>query len=67
MSNKRTPTEPSYFVSSILRPVKSFFAIGTADEGPGASLKDDLLAQYATDVFEHAAQRYVGRLYINNN
>lgn len=56
MSNKRTPTEPSYFVASILRPLKQFFAIGTT-EGPGMLLKDAFLQEYATEVFTNVAQR----------
>ena len=58
MSNKRDPTEPSYFVPSILRPVKNFFAIATGD-GPGASLKGHFLQPYATDVFQNVTQRFV--------
>jgi conserved oligomeric Golgi complex subunit 2 len=60
MSNKRMPTEPSYFVSSILRPVKNFFAIETSD-GPGALLKDNFLKQCATEVCENVFQRCVDR------
>ncbi|KAJ7132766.1 COG complex component [Mycena crocata] len=61
MSNKQTPKEPSYFVSSILRPVKVFFGIGVG-QGPGASLKDHFLESYATDIFETVSQRYVYHL-----
>lgn len=56
MSNKRMPTEPSYFVPSILRPLKVFFCIST-NEGPGASLKQDYLDAYANEVFDTVAQR----------
>jgi conserved oligomeric Golgi complex subunit 2 len=56
MSNKRSPTEPSYFVAGILRPLKSFFAIGTGD-GPGAALRDDFLKGYANEVFDAVCQR----------
>ena len=58
MSNKRMPTDPSYFVGSVLRPVKAFFAIGTA-EGPGQALKSDYLKSYSREVFENVIQRYV--------
>ncbi|KAF9501520.1 COG complex component [Pleurotus eryngii] len=58
MSNKRMPTEPSYFVPSILRPLKVFFCIGT-DEGPGASLKQEYLDAYANVVFDTVTQRYM--------
>ncbi|KAF4598583.1 hypothetical protein EYR38_006987 [Pleurotus pulmonarius] len=58
MSNKRMPTEPSYFVPSILRPLKVFFCIGT-NEGPGASLKQEYLDAYANEVFDTVAQRYM--------
>ncbi|KAJ7703146.1 oligomeric golgi complex component, COG2-domain-containing protein [Mycena rosella] len=61
MSNKQTPKEPSYFVSSILRPVKVFFGIGVG-QGPGASLKEHFLESYATDIFESVSQRYVYHL-----
>ncbi|OBZ70879.1 Conserved oligomeric Golgi complex subunit 2 [Grifola frondosa] len=57
-SSKRTPTEPSYFVSLIFRPLKAFFGIGSAD-GPGKALKDDFLKAYVEEVFEIVAQRYI--------
>ncbi|KAF8200776.1 oligomeric golgi complex component, COG2-domain-containing protein [Pholiota molesta] len=57
MSNKRVPTEPSFFVSSILRPVKQFFAIGTA-EGPGSLLKNAFLKSYSTEVFNNVTQQH---------
>jgi conserved oligomeric Golgi complex subunit 2 len=60
MSNKRMPTEPSYFVPSILRPIKLFFGIGVG-EGPGSLLSDDHLKSYSTDVFEGVSQRYADR------
>lgn len=56
MSNKTTPMEPSYFVASILRPLKQFFAIGTS-EGPGTLLKEAFLKEYATEVFTNVTQR----------
>ncbi|KAF8893790.1 oligomeric golgi complex component, COG2-domain-containing protein [Infundibulicybe gibba] len=58
MSNKRPPTEPSYFVSSILRPLKYFFAIGT-EEGPGILLKSSYLDLYAAQVVESVSHRYI--------
>ncbi|KAJ6625598.1 oligomeric golgi complex component, COG2-domain-containing protein [Mycena sp. CBHHK59/15] len=58
MSSKQLPNEPSYFVSSILRPVKVFFGLGVG-QGPGASLKEHFLESYATDIFESVAQRYL--------
>ncbi|KAJ7096272.1 oligomeric golgi complex component, COG2-domain-containing protein [Mycena epipterygia] len=61
MSNKQMPREPSYFVSSILRPVKVFFGIGVG-QGPGASLKEHFLEAYASDIFESVSQRYVYHL-----
>lgn len=57
MSNKRAPSEPSYFVSSILRPLKNFF--GIVGEGPGLSLSDDHLNAYSLEVFDSVSQRYV--------
>jgi hypothetical protein len=57
MSNKRTPTEPSYFVSSILRPIKQFFGIGFA-EGPGSHLTDHV-QDYSTGVFNNVTVRCV--------
>jgi hypothetical protein len=56
MSNKQMPKEPSYFVASILRPVKVFFGIGVG-QGPGASLREHFLESYATDIFEAVTQR----------
>ncbi|KAJ7251478.1 oligomeric golgi complex component, COG2-domain-containing protein [Mycena haematopus] len=61
MANKQMPKEPSYFVSSILRPVKVFFGIGVG-QGPGASLKEHFLESYASDIFEAVAQRYLYHL-----
>jgi hypothetical protein len=58
MSNKRDPTEPSYFVSSVLRPIKNFFAIGVA-EGPGYLLREHFMETYATEVFDNVTQRQV--------
>lgn len=63
MSNKRTPIEPSYFVASILRPLKLFFGIGSGD-GIGAPLKEDYIHSYSVEIFNDVAQRYtfVGNL-----
>ena len=58
MSNKRDPTEPSYFVSSVLRPIKNYFAIGVG-EGPGYLLKENFMETYATEVFDNVTQRQV--------
>ncbi|KAG5648483.1 hypothetical protein DXG03_003094 [Asterophora parasitica] len=58
MSNKRSPTEPSYFVASILHPVKAFFGVGVGD-GPGAPLSEDHVKPYATEVFDNVSQRHV--------
>ncbi|KAA1473910.1 COG complex component [Dentipellis sp. KUC8613] len=58
MSNKRPPTEPSYFVASILRPVQTFFAIG-ANDGPGVAMKAEYLKAYSEEVFENVVQRYI--------
>ncbi|KAI0047760.1 COG complex component [Auriscalpium vulgare] len=58
MSNKKLPAEPSYFVASILRPVKHFFSIGTG-EGPGRALKAHYLKPYSEEVVESVAQRYM--------
>ena len=57
MANKRVPSEPSYFVSSILRPVKAFFGVGTG-EGVGISLKDDFLVKYLEVIFDTITQKY---------
>ncbi|KAL0956582.1 hypothetical protein HGRIS_002720 [Hohenbuehelia grisea] len=58
MSNKRMPAEASYFVTSILQPVKLFFGIGASDR-PGAYLKDDYLEAYASEIFDSVSQRYI--------
>ena len=57
-SAKKTPTEPSYFISLIFKHTKAFFGIQTVD-GPGSALKDSLLASVAEEVFEVVAQRYI--------
>lgn len=51
------PTEPSYFVSSILRPVRSFFGIGGV-AGPGSRLEPDSLRACAFAVFEGVCTRF---------
>lgn len=58
MSNKRIPSEPSYFAPTILRPVRIFFGIGTIG-GPGERLKEELLRDVSTDVVESVCQRYM--------
>ncbi|KAF7782587.1 hypothetical protein Agabi119p4_1963 [Agaricus bisporus var. burnettii] len=57
MSNKRLPTEPSYFVQTIFRPLKSFFA-----DGPGLSLKDSYRSEYSQEIFKSVAHRYISYL-----
>lgn len=57
-ASKRAPTEPSYFVSLVFKHTKAFFGIQAVD-GPGAPLKDALLAPVARDVFEIVTQRYI--------
>ncbi|KAF4621358.1 hypothetical protein D9613_000717 [Agrocybe pediades] len=61
MSNKRIPTEPSYFISSILRPLKIFFGVGVSD-GPGRLLKEDFMKVISTEVFNSVTQRYISYL-----
>lgn len=58
MSNKRLPSEPSYFIPIILRPVRIFFGIGAVG-GPGERLKGELLKDVSTDVVECVCQRYI--------
>jgi len=53
MSNKRTPSEPSHFVSTIFRPVRSFFG------GDGTALKDEYLKTIGGEIFENVCQRLV--------
>ena len=59
MQNKKMPTERSYFVPLIMRPVSSYFGVKTADGGTGALLKDTYTKKFATEVFEAASQRSV--------
>ncbi|KII92438.1 hypothetical protein PLICRDRAFT_172529 [Plicaturopsis crispa FD-325 SS-3] len=60
MAGKRAaPTEPSYFVAGILRPIRAFFGIGTGGEAYGASLKEAFMKRYAEEVFEVVCQRYI--------
>jgi len=58
MSNKRLPSEASYFVPAILRPVRVFFGIGTGG-GPGGRLKEEMLKEVSTEVVESICQRFV--------
>lgn len=59
MQNKKMPTERSYFVPLIMRPVSSYFGIKTPDSGMGAPLKDAYMKQFASEVFQVASQRSV--------
>jgi hypothetical protein len=58
MSNKRPPSEPSFFVAGVLRPVRTFFGVESGI-GPGASLKEELMQPYAEEVFEVVVQKYI--------
>lgn len=58
MSNKRPPSEPSFFVAGVLRPVRTFFGVESGT-GPGASLKEELMQPYAEEVFEAVVQKYI--------
>jgi hypothetical protein len=58
MSNKRLPSEPSYFAPTILRPVRIFFGIGSVN-GPGERLKEELLKDVSTNVVDSVCQRFV--------
>ncbi|KAG6832592.1 hypothetical protein H0H92_014428 [Tricholoma furcatifolium] len=58
MSTKRIPNEPSYFVASILRPLKVFFGIGVGD-GTGIFLGENHIQPYCSEVFENVVQRYI--------
>lgn len=55
--NKKSPTEPSSFVPSILRPVKTFFGIQTS-ETLGASLREEHMRPFAEQVFDGVCKRY---------
>jgi len=57
-SSKRMPTEPSYFVSLIFRPIKAYFGIGTAD-GPGTALEKEFMQSFSEEIFEIVTQRYI--------
>ncbi|KAF9268919.1 COG complex component [Marasmius fiardii PR-910] len=62
MSNKRPPSEASPFVATIMRPVKVFFGITGTGDAVGASLKEEFLVQYSSEVFEEVSQRYASDL-----
>ena len=55
MSNKKMPSEASYFIPTIFKPVKTYFGINTT-EGPGSPLKD-LVHPFAVEIFETVAER----------
>jgi len=58
MSNKRPPSEPSFFVVGVLRPLRTFFGLESGI-GPGSSLKEELMQPYAEEVFEAVVQKYI--------
>jgi conserved oligomeric Golgi complex subunit 2 len=57
MSNKRPPSEPSFFVAAVLRPVRVFFGVESGG-GSGAPLREKLMRPYAEEVFEAVVQKY---------
>lgn len=57
-SSRRIPTEPSYFVSMIFKPVKTFFGLDS-QEGPGQLLRDEFMQAYVEEIFDIVAQRYI--------
>ncbi|KAG8213973.1 oligomeric golgi complex component, COG2-domain-containing protein [Butyriboletus roseoflavus] len=61
MSSKRMPTESSYFVPLILRPVKAFFGIGGSSVA-GDRLQEGLLKESATEVVDSVCQRWSLRI-----
>ncbi|KAG8931546.1 hypothetical protein FRC02_002534 [Tulasnella sp. 418] len=58
MSKKRDPTEPSYFVATILQPVRHFLGPG----GPGESLSAEFGHEWTTSVFDAVTTRYTSHL-----
>lgn len=58
MSSKRAPTEPSYFISQILRPVRAFFGVGIPNSA-GERLREAFLDCVAREVFDSVCQRYI--------
>lgn len=50
-TSKKPPTEASYFISSILKPIKSFFGIGSSD-GLGSVLREEFMIEYAAEIVE---------------
>ncbi|KAI9507427.1 COG complex component [Russula earlei] len=58
MSNKRPPSEPSFFVPEVMRPVRAFFGLESGI-GPGASSKEELMKPCAEEVFEAVVQKYI--------
>jgi hypothetical protein len=51
-TSKKEPSEPSYFVPGILKPLKAYL------EGPASVLDDSLKRQWATDVVADVATRF---------
>jgi conserved oligomeric Golgi complex subunit 2 len=58
MSNKRPPSEPSFFIAAVLRPVRVFFGVESGG-GSGAPLREKLMRPYAEEVFEAVVQKYI--------
>ncbi|KAI0301006.1 oligomeric golgi complex component, COG2-domain-containing protein [Multifurca ochricompacta] len=58
MSNKRPPSEPSFFVGGVLRPIRAFFGMELGD-GYGTPLKEEFMRLYAEEVFEAVVQKYI--------
>jgi len=58
MSNKRPPSEPSFFVSGVLRPVRAYFGVESGI-GPGGPSKEELMRPYGEEVFEAVVQKYI--------
>ena len=58
-SQKHMPSKPNTFVPMILRPVKTFFGIGTSADGDAKALQKDFGVQLSTNVVEAVSARFV--------
>lgn len=58
-SSRRAPSEPSHFIPNVFRPIREFFAIGSAKgSSTGKPLREAYAKEWVAEVFEVACGRY---------
>ena len=56
MTGKRVSSKPSEYVSTIMKPVRVYFGIGSAGDIQGAPLRERYSSEWASEVFENVIE-----------